>query len=348
MATDAQARDRVIDDVARLARSGAGAEQLFAGMLGALDRVIDVHAACWHLTDPVSGLPVSGDATRDAPGTLSISLHYEFEREDYSRMADLAGRRVPVAVLSTETDGRLSSSARYREMLEPGGAADELRVSFVDPFGPWGSLVLFSATRRYTDADADLLARMVPSVAQGLRIGLLDLADLPDADDAPAVVVLDGDDRVELADARAAQRLELLGTTIYEPLPAALSVVSALARLRDPLRPARARARYPNGRWIAVDGTPLDEEPRGRIAIVIQPASAPDVLDAALRSLGLTAREREIASRLVAGRMNKEIAFELGISAHTVGDHVKAVFEKTGARSRGELQHRVFTAPSAA
>jgi Bacterial regulatory proteins, luxR family len=32
----------------------------------------------------------------------------------------------------------------------------------------------------------------------------------------------------------------------------------------------------------------------------------------------------------------------LGISSHTVNDHLKSIFEKTGARTRGELSATLF------
>lgn len=51
----------------------------------------------------------------------------------------------------------------------------------------------------------------------------------------------------------------------------------------------------------------------------------------------LTPRQREVLDRLVEGESEKEIAYALGVSAHTAHDHVKAIHRAFGARSRGEL-----------
>jgi DNA-binding CsgD family transcriptional regulator len=55
------------------------------------------------------------------------------------------------------------------------------------------------------------------------------------------------------------------------------------------------------------------------------------------RMKALTARERDIAGAVGAGLSNKLIAGKLGISPWTVKNHLKTVFEKTGAASRTEL-----------
>ena len=51
----------------------------------------------------------------------------------------------------------------------------------------------------------------------------------------------------------------------------------------------------------------------------------------------LTARERDIMSRVLAGKLNKVIADELGIAMRTVEVHRSRVFEKMGVRSAVEL-----------
>ncbi len=57
--------------------------------------------------------------------------------------------------------------------------------------------------------------------------------------------------------------------------------------------------------------------------------------DAAIRSLGLTARECEILAALASGKTNKELARSLGISPNTVKTHVARLYEKL------EVQRRV-------
>ena len=48
----------------------------------------------------------------------------------------------------------------------------------------------------------------------------------------------------------------------------------------------------------------------------------------------LTPRERKILPMIVAGKSNKEIAFDLNVSENTVKTHVKNVFEKLGVSDR--------------
>ena len=50
--------------------------------------------------------------------------------------------------------------------------------------------------------------------------------------------------------------------------------------------------------------------------------------DAALTSLGLTGQEVKVLERLAAGRSNKEIARELGLSPNTVKTHVANLYGK--------------------
>lgn len=52
---------------------------------------------------------------------------------------------------------------------------------------------------------------------------------------------------------------------------------------------------------------------------------------------GLTPRQRDVLVRLARGDGEKQIAWDLGLSPHTVHDHVKALHRHFGVQSRGEL-----------
>ncbi len=55
---------------------------------------------------------------------------------------------------------------------------------------------------------------------------------------------------------------------------------------------------------------------------------------AALRSLGVSAREYEVLEHLAKGQTNKEIARALELSPNTVKTHLSSLYEKLGARRR--------------
>lgn len=61
-----------------------------------------------------------------------------------------------------------------------------------------------------------------------------------------------------------------------------------------------------------------------------------DAADAASRVAALTPREAEVLQGLVAGRSNKVIAFDLGVSPRTVEIHRANLMTKLGARSLSE------------
>lgn len=102
--------------------------------------------------------------------------------------------------------------------------------------------------------------------------------------------------------------------------------------------------------WVSHDrgrGNPLGEE-AAEVLAVLAPAFRAGVGElrrswqtdrsAELRErYRLTAREAEVAERLLGGASNKRLALELGISAHTARHHTERVFAKLGVRSRREL-----------
>ena len=55
------------------------------------------------------------------------------------------------------------------------------------------------------------------------------------------------------------------------------------------------------------------------------------------RDSGLTARELEVLRHIVAGKSNKEIAAELGLSANTVGVHRANIMDTLGIHKTAEL-----------
>jgi DNA-binding CsgD family transcriptional regulator len=94
----------------------------------------------------------------------------------------------------------------------------------------------------------------------------------------------------------------------------------------------RLRMRTPAGRWVVLHGSWLPTDEGDAVAVIIEEASSADLAPILMMAYGLTDQER-----VVTGLSTREIAGTLHITANTVQDHLKSIFEKTGVRSRREL-----------
>jgi DNA-binding NarL/FixJ family response regulator len=98
-----------------------------------------------------------------------------------------------------------------------------------------------------------------------------------------------------------------------------------------------------NGGWLLVHATHLHGSVDDDIAVIIESAHPSSTAPLVLSSLGLTRRESEVALLVLRGASTKAIGAELHLSAYTVKDHLKSIFDKTGVRSRRDLVAQVLT-----
>ena len=96
---------------------------------------------------------------------------------------------------------------------------------------------------------------------------------------------------------------------------------------------------------MTVTAAPLEDgRAKGQVVVTVESTPGADLAALLLAAHGLTRREQEVCREILAGRSTAEIATALFISANTVQDHLKSVFDKVGVRTRRELVARL--APS--
>jgi DNA-binding NarL/FixJ family response regulator len=107
---------------------------------------------------------------------------------------------------------------------------------------------------------------------------------------------------------------------------------------------ARARVRTATGHWLVVHGSVLSsrEGDDPRVAIWLEAARPPELAALIADAYGFTERERRVTELVAQGFSTNEISTRLHLSAYTVQDHLKAIFDKSGTGSRGDLVARLF------
>lgn len=103
-----------------------------------------------------------------------------------------------------------------------------------------------------------------------------------------------------------------------------------------------ARVVSRSGLWIVLHGAALVGNGTRRIAVIIEPAHPARIMPLLMTTYGLTEREQDVTRLILQGNSTTEIAARLFVSAHTVQQHLKSIFDKTGVRSRREMVGQVF------
>lgn len=255
------------------------------------------------------------------------------------------GAAPPVATLSQATDGRPERSRHYREVLAPSGLGHELRVLFGTAGAVWGALVLFreSCAPDFSQGQAELVAVSTAGVATAIRRELVlnEVAEGGDVD-GPGLLVVDATLAPVSATSGARRWLAEIDDDVdaRTGLPHALMIVGHRA-MAATSGPARGRIRTMAGQWLSVYAERLIPD-SAQVSLIIEPSRPVEIAELVADAYGLTARERQIVRLLAGARSRAEMARELGLSAHTVDDHVKRIYAKLDVRSRAELSAKLF------
>jgi DNA-binding CsgD family transcriptional regulator len=200
----------------------------------------------------------------------------------------------------------------------------------------------------FADSELANLATIAPHAGDALRRLATFYGD-PGATSAPEAVILAERD-VVVAVGGAVDQLGGGPMPVGAQLPVPLAMVVRRTEALESGTPttvsATVRINTPTGGLLAVHATRLHERwGSGPAVLTLAPVSPAERSSLLLAAYGLTAAQRRVANLVLQGRTTSQIVIELHISAHTVQDHLKAVFDKTGVRSRRDLVNALMHTP---
>jgi DNA-binding CsgD family transcriptional regulator len=324
-----------------------------------LQEIIPFDASFMSAADPLTTLATSPSRIENIYSTDTCARYWEseFMVEDFIQFRDLARAEQPVASLYRATAGSPARSFRYRNLNQYLGFGDELRGVFRTAQGVWGLVGLYrgEGARPFDATEERALCELAAPIGDAFRRSALPrsggTAEMPDA---PGLLMFDRAGGLESLNEPAEAWLRQLPRTQFSrdrdsviPIPTELLTVVSNARAiaaGHDTGSARARVLSRTGRWLVVHGFALRETgaDAGRTALVIEPATVTEMAPIIVQAYQLGPREQQVTALVARGLSTVEIAAELCLSAHTVRDYLKQVFEKVAVRTRGELVAKIF------
>jgi DNA-binding CsgD family transcriptional regulator len=339
--------DRGVLALERLGHAGLDVAEFRRQSLGMLRSLISIDAAFFATVDPATLLFTGALAEEPLAAATPLFLDNEFGHDDVNKFARLARATDCVGTLDHVTRGDRTTSTRYREVLQPLGLGDELRVALVTGGRCWGVLCLHrqDTPLGFGEREIAFLRRLAPQLAEGLRNGIALFSTTPDTGVAvgPGIIVLGSDLSVVSINPQAQRWLSHLGDTDWPthldlPLPIYAAAAQVMGYEHEgAATPTATRLQRTDGGWLTVHASPLTGSAGHHIAVILDAANASQLSSLVLAAHGLTAAQSRVAALVLQGRSTRHIVEELHISSNTVQEHLRAVFEKFGIGSRREL-----------
>ncbi len=346
--------ERLRNDLSRLLNRAHGVREFTLDAARMLARAVPFDGVCMLTMDPATRLPTGEVVENALPAHAAARMaEIEFRGQDVNSFDALARSGRGVATLSAATGGELNRSERHQELRAVNGFGDELRALATVGSATWGALTLLRRPDRgpFSTADTALLASLSKHLGEGLRRATLLTALAPgrrDRDEPAGLVLLAGDGSIAQADVAAEMWLARLREDGRDgPLPGVVAATASRARsIAQGRAPegavARARVSTASGSWLVLRGSMLGDGPDAQAAVIVEPARTHELAPLIADAYGLTERERTVTQLVAQGLPTDVIAGRLHISPWTVQDHLKAIFDKTGVGTRGELISRMF------
>jgi DNA-binding CsgD family transcriptional regulator len=347
------ANERAQDRIAELSRRGYDLVTFWQECTEVLEAAVPHYdKPCWYTLDPAS-LLITSHYHEGLPEYPLKMLRHEYYGDDVNQISKVVRSEAGVSTLHEATGGDPSSSPSWHMNMAMGG--DQEMIAALRTGGAvWGAVGLYRAPgeRMFDSEEKTFLRAIGPDLATGARTGLLvgEVRD-PQWPDSPGLVVLSEDGEVESTTPGVERWLSDLpdGDLDAGRLPSAVHAVAGRA-LRtaeshdDPGEVALARVLSRSGTWVVLHGTSLVASGSRRAAVIVEPAHPVRITPLLMSAYRLTEREQEVTRLVLRGHSTAEIAERLSVSPHTVQEHLKKIFEKTGVRSRRELVGKVFFA----
>ena len=310
-------------------------------------------SACWYSLDPAS-LLITSHYNESMPVLPPEALAQEYYEDDVNKLSDVARSPTGMSTIHEATGGDPSSSPRWQANMEMGGD-QELIVALRNAAGEtWGGLGLYRepGERMFSADELGFVGAIAPALGEGARRALLfGEATDPEGPHAPGLLVLSSEWEVQSATPGVERWLSDLPDGDWDAgrLPSAVLAVAGQAlRSADsrdaPGDVALARVLSRSGTWVVLHGATLVSEGASRVAVIVEPAHPARIAPLLMSAYGLSERERDVTRLVLQGEPTAAIAKRLFVSPHTVQQHLKSVFEKTGVHSRRDLVGKVFFA----